>query len=112
MPSLSRPRLLAPYVVVGVAALTALIVCETSLAGDADPLGVFALLGAAGLHATVYVLLRRDAGAISPLTLNALPMGHAGLLLCAASLAVHTARRAPAPARRARPLLRRALANS
>ena len=32
------------------------------------------------------MLLKRDAGAISPLTLNALPMGLAGLLLCAAGL--------------------------
>jgi len=69
---------------VALAALAALIANQTGLDGAADPLGVLALLGAAGMHALVYVLLKRDAGAISPLTLNALPMGLAGLLLCGA----------------------------
>jgi putative membrane protein PagO len=68
------------------AALTALIANQTGVGGGAAPLGVLALLAAAGLHAIVYVLLKRDAGAISPLTLNALPMGVAGLLLCLAGL--------------------------
>jgi putative membrane protein PagO len=71
---------------VALAALAALIAQQTGVGGGAHPLGVLALLGAAGLHAVVYVLLKRDAGAISPLTLNALPMGLAGLLLCAAGL--------------------------
>ena len=65
------------------AALAALIANQTGIGGRANPLGVLALLTAAGLHALVYVLLKRDAGAINPLTLNALPMGLAGLLLCA-----------------------------
>jgi len=75
---------------VGVAlvALTALILNQTGLHGDVSPLGVMALLGAAGLHALVYVLIKRDGGAISPLTLNALPMGLAAALLCGAGLAV------------------------
>jgi putative membrane protein PagO len=68
------------------AALAALIANQTGVDGDAPTLGVLALLAAAGLHALVYVLLKRDAGAISPLTLNALPMGLAGLLLCAAGV--------------------------
>jgi putative membrane protein PagO len=68
------------------AALAALIANQTGVGGGADPLGVLALLAAAGLHAVVYVLLKRDAGAISPLTLNALPMGLAALLLCGAGL--------------------------
>ena len=34
------------------------------------------------------MLLKRDAGAISPITLNALPMGLAGLLLCTAGLVI------------------------
>jgi drug/metabolite transporter (DMT)-like permease len=74
---------------VGVAlvALTALIVNQTGIDGGASPFGVLALLAAAGLHAVVYVLLKRDAGSISPLTLNALPMGLAAVLLCAAGLA-------------------------
>ena len=70
------------------AALAALIIRQTGLDGDAHPLGVLALLAAAGLHATVYVVVKRDAGAISPLTLNALPMGLAGLLLCTAGIVV------------------------
>src|SRR3954471_11562514 len=69
------------------AATTALIALQTGVGGEAKPLGVLALLGAAGLHALVYVLLKRDAGAISPITLNALPMGLAGLLLCGAGAA-------------------------
>lgn len=73
---------------VALAALAALIANQTGVGGDAHPLGVLALLGAAGLHALVYVVLKRDAGSISPLTLNALPMGLAGLLLCTAGLAL------------------------
>lgn len=73
---------------VALAALAALIAHQTGVGGEARPFGVLALLGAAGLHALVYVLLKRDAGAISPLTLNALPMGLAGLLLCTAGLAI------------------------
>jgi putative membrane protein PagO len=69
---------------VALAALAALIANQTGVGGNAPALGVVALLAAAGLHALVYVLLKRDAGAISPLTLNALPMGLAGLLLCTA----------------------------
>jgi putative membrane protein PagO len=74
---------------VGVAlvALTALIINQTGIRGDVSPFGVAALLGAAGLHALVYVLLKRDAGAMSPLTLNALPMGVAAALLCGAGAA-------------------------
>src|SRR4051794_27498424 len=64
-------------------ALVALIAHQTGLGGGARPIGVLALLGAAGLHAVVYVLLKRDAGAINPLTLNTLPMGLAAGLLCA-----------------------------
>jgi putative membrane protein PagO len=71
---------------VALAALTALIANQTGLGGGANLLGALALLAAAGLHALVYVLLKRDAGAIHPLTLNALPMGLAGLLLCAAGI--------------------------
>jgi putative membrane protein PagO len=71
---------------VALAALAALIANQTGIGGGANPLGVLALLAAAGLHALVYVLLKRDAGAINPLTLNALPMGIAGLLLCAAGI--------------------------
>ena len=67
---------------VALAALAALIAHQTGVAGDTHPLGALALLGAAGLHAVVYVILKRDGGAISPLTLNALPMGLAGALLC------------------------------
>ena len=75
---------------VGVAlvALAALIARQTGIGGEVAPLGVVALLGAAGLHALVYTLLKRDAGAISPLTLNALPMGVAAALLCAAGAVV------------------------
>lgn len=68
------------------AALVALIAHQTGLGGDAHPLAALALLGAAALHATVYVLLKREAGAISPLTLNTLPMGVAAALLCATGL--------------------------
>ncbi len=71
-------------VAVALAALVALIAQQMGIGGHVSPLGVLALLGAAALHALVYVLLKRDAGAISPLTLNALPMGLAGLLLCGA----------------------------
>jgi putative membrane protein PagO len=77
-------------VAVALAALAALIANQIGLSGHVHPLGVLALLGAAVLHALVYVLLKRDAGAISPLTLNALPMGLAGLLLCVAGLALET----------------------
>jgi drug/metabolite transporter (DMT)-like permease len=91
---LSRPilgaeisRVQAWGVGVALVALAALIVNQTGLRGDVSPLGVLALLGAAGLHALVYVLLKRDAGAISPLTLNALPMGVAAALLCGAGAA-------------------------
>jgi len=75
-------------VAVALAALAALVAHQTGVGGEAHPLGVLALLGAAGLHALVYVLLKRDAGAISPLTLNALPMGIAGVLLCAAGVVI------------------------
>jgi drug/metabolite transporter (DMT)-like permease len=71
---------------VALAALAALIINQTGIRGDVSPLGAMALLGAAGLHALVYVLLKRDAGAISPLTLNALPMGVAAALLCGAGM--------------------------
>jgi putative membrane protein PagO len=73
----------AAGVAVALAALVALVARQSGLDGGAHPLGVLALLGAAALHAVVYVLLKRDAGAISPLTLNALPMGLAAVLLCA-----------------------------
>jgi DNA-binding transcriptional LysR family regulator/anti-sigma regulatory factor (Ser/Thr protein kinase) len=73
--------LVAAGVGVALAALAALIANQTGIGGGASLLGVLALLAAAALHALVYVLLKRDAGAISPLTLNALPMGLAGLLL-------------------------------
>jgi putative membrane protein PagO len=73
---------------VALAALAALIAHQTGVGGDASPLGVLALLGAAGLHALVYVLIKRDGGQISPLTLNALPMGLAALLLCTAGLLI------------------------
>lgn len=73
-------------VTVALAALAALIANQTGVGGDAHPLGVVALLAAAGLHALVYVLVKRDAATISPLTLNALPMGLAALLLCTAGL--------------------------
>ena len=92
--ALSRPILGAEItrgqvwgVGVALVALVALIINQTGLRGDVSPLGVLALLGAAGLHALVYVLLKRDAGAISPLTLNALPMGVAAALLCGAGAA-------------------------
>lgn len=67
---------------IALAALAALIAHQTGVGGDTHPLGALALLGAAGLHAVVYVIIKRDGGAISPLTLNALPMGLAGALLC------------------------------
>jgi putative membrane protein PagO len=73
---------------VALAALAALIAHQTGVGGDTHPLGALALLGAAALHAVVYVILKRDGGAISPLTLNALPMGLAGLLLCTAGVAI------------------------
>jgi putative membrane protein PagO len=79
---------------VALAALAALIANQTGVGGGAHPLGALALLAAAGLHATVYVLVKRDGGAISPLTLNTLPMGLAGLLLCTAGVAIEH----PAPA--------------
>ncbi len=87
---LRRPATRRQIVAVGVAlaALAALIAQQTGLGGGADPLGVAALLGAAGLHAVVYVVLKRDAAAMSPLTLNALPMGLAGALLCAGGIVV------------------------
>jgi putative membrane protein PagO len=69
-------------------ALVALIAQQTGLGRDAHPIGVLALLGAAALHAVVYVLLKRDVGTISPLTLNTLPMGLAAALLCATGFAV------------------------
>jgi putative membrane protein PagO len=72
---------------VALAALAALIARQTGIGGDAHPLGALALLGAAGLHAVVYVLIKRDGGAISPLTLNALPMGIAGALLTVVGIA-------------------------
>lgn len=75
-------------VAVALAALAALIANQTGVGGDAHPLGVLALLGAACLHALVYVVIKRDGGEISPLTLNALPMGVAGALLCAVGVAV------------------------
>ena len=65
-------------------ALAVLIAHQTGIGGHASPLGVLALLTAAGLHATVYVTLKREAGAISPLTINTLPMGIAALALCGA----------------------------
>jgi putative membrane protein PagO len=71
-------------VAVALVALVALIAQQMGIGGHVAPLGALALLGAAALHALVYVLLKRDAGALSPLTLNALPMGLAGLLLCGA----------------------------
>jgi putative membrane protein PagO len=73
---------------VALAALAALIAHQTGVGGGADPLGALALLGAAALHAVVYVLIKRDGGAISPITLNALPMGLAGLLLSVAGVAI------------------------
>lgn len=72
---------------VALAALSALIANQIGLGGAAHPAGVIALLGAAVLHALVYVLIKRDGGALSPLTLNALPMGLAGLVLCGAGWA-------------------------
>jgi putative membrane protein PagO len=75
-------------VAVALAVLAALIAHQSGVGGDTDPVGALALLGAAGLHAVVYVILKRDAGAISPLTLNALPMGLAGLLLTVTGLLV------------------------
>jgi putative membrane protein PagO len=75
---------------VALAALAALIGHQTGVGGGASPLGVLALLGAAGMHAVVYVVLKRDAGSMSPLTINALPMGIAALALCATgALAEH-----------------------
>ena len=68
------------------AALAARIAPQTGLGGDASPLGVLALLGAAGLHAAVYVTLKREAGGMSPLTINTLPMGIAALALCGTGL--------------------------
>ncbi len=73
---------------VALAALVGLIARQSGLDGGAHPLGVLALLGAAALHAVVYVLLKRDAGALSPLTLNALPSGLAAVLLCGAGVLV------------------------
>src|SRR3954469_24591737 len=72
---------------VALAATAALIAIQTGGGGEAQPLGVLRLLGGAILHALVYVLLKRDAGAISPLTVNTLPMGLAGVLLCVAGVA-------------------------
>ena len=73
---------------VALAALVALIARQVGLDGATDPLGALALVTAALMHATVYVLVKRDGGAISPLTLNTLPMGIAALLLCATGFAV------------------------
>jgi drug/metabolite transporter (DMT)-like permease len=73
---------------VALVALAALIANQVGLGGEAHPLGVLALLAAAMLHALVYVLLKRDAGALSPFTLNALPMGVAGVILCGAGWAL------------------------
>jgi drug/metabolite transporter (DMT)-like permease len=69
---------------VAFAALVALIAEQTGLGGDAHPLAALALLAAAGMHATVYVLVKRDGAQISPLTLNTLPMGLAAVTLCVA----------------------------
>jgi putative membrane protein PagO len=66
------------------AALAALIAHQTGIGGAASPLGILALLAAAGLHAGVYVTLKRAAGGISPLTINTLPMGIAAVALCGA----------------------------
>ena len=71
-------------VAVALVALVALIAQQMGIGGHVAPLGALALLGAAALHALVYVLLKRDAGALSPLTLNALPMDLGDLLLCGA----------------------------
>jgi putative membrane protein PagO len=68
------------------AALAALIAHQTGIGGHASPLGVLALLGAAGMHAVVYVTLKKQAGAMSPLTINTLPMGIAAVALCATGL--------------------------
>jgi putative membrane protein PagO len=76
----------AASVGVALAALSALIANQTGFGGGANPLGALALLGAAGMHALVYVILKREAGAMSPLTINALPMGVAAVLLCGAGL--------------------------
>ena len=75
-------------------ALVALIAEQTGLRGDAHPLAALALLAAAGMHATVYVLVKRDGAQISPLTLNTLPMGLAARALCVAGALVEH----PAPA--------------
>jgi putative membrane protein PagO len=75
---------------VALAALAALIAHQTGVGGDASPLGVLALLAAAGMHAAVYVVLKRDGGGMSPLTINTLPMGVAAVALCSAgALAEH-----------------------
>ena len=68
------------------AALAALIAHQTGIGGEVSPLGILALLAAAGLHAVVYVTLKRTAGGISPLTINTLPMGIAAAALCGAGL--------------------------
>jgi putative membrane protein PagO len=78
----------AAAVGVALAALAALIARQTGLGGSANPLGALALLGAAGMHALTYVVLKREAGAMSPLTINALPMGVAAVLLCATGVLV------------------------
>jgi len=70
------------------AALAALIAHQTGIGGTASPLGVLALLGAAGMHAVAYVTLKRSAGEMSPLTINTLPMGIAALALCGAGLLI------------------------
>ena len=88
VPVLGTPisRRQAAGVTAALAALAALIANQMGLGGAVHPLAVLALLGAAAMHALVYVLLKRDAGGLSPLTLNALPMGVAGALLCAAGV--------------------------
>jgi len=68
------------------AALAALIAHQTGVGGAASPLGVLALIAAAGMHAAVYVVLKRDAGGMSPLTINTLPMGVAAVALCGAGV--------------------------
>ena len=70
------------------AALAALIAHQTGIGGGANPLGVLALLGAAGMHAAVYVTLKREAGGMSPLTINTLPMGIAAVALCGSGVLI------------------------
>lgn len=74
-------------VLIAMAGLLALILRLDRVSATSG-VAVLAALGAAGLHAFSYVLIKRDGSAIHTLTLNTLPVLVAGVLLVGMSLLV------------------------